>query len=414
MIPTVLANPAVRALWVTELGDAVDRAVRGVALPWLVLETTGSTLSLGLAFAMFSAPDAVLAPLIGHLIDALPTRLTLVMGSVLQGLIVAGIGLMATTKTLPPTVLYASLVCLSVVVGLTHNARRTALPAVADDAALDDANAALDAVRAGVGLAALGTGGWLIVTVGAGQALLLGGVAPVLGTAALWGFEMPASESEDAQSPTASKGIARLKTTATEGIQEIWRNRVIRQLLAFGLVVNLLLVPLRSVLIPTLGRRTFESALALTVLLGAFRAGDFLGTLLAGAASTDRRTSIILGAAVVGCATAAAGTLASELGAGVVALGSIAITLFGTGVGMPLFNVPSSSAVQAAAPAERRGTIITTVNAVLQSVFPLPLVAAGWLLGTVTVGSLLVGVGAGMGVVTVGAAAFLTLGEAQG
>lgn len=403
-IPAVLRDPAVRAVWTTELGDAVDRAVRGVAVPWLVLELTGDPVTLGVTFALYAAPDVLLAPVVGHAIDVLPPRGTLAVGEVLQGLLVATVGVAAATEALTVTALYAAMVALSVVVGLTHNARRTLLPTLADEDALDDANAALDAVRAALGLAALLAGGWLVATVGVGSALVLAGAAPALASLALVGVTVPPRERAAAGTGGLRGHLAGVRASARAGVAAVREHRVIRDLLVFGLAVNLLVTPLRSVLVPTLGRRGLAAggALALTVLLAGYQVGSLVGTAVVPRLDRSRKALIVAGTAVVALGTAGTGVLARAGGVG--GLAGATLALFVTGVGMPLFNVPSSSALQTAAPEGRRGTVVTAVNATLGAVFPLPLVGAGWLLATVEATTLLVGAGAGLLVVAVVAA----------
>lgn len=396
LLPSILKNRSVRALWTTELGDAVDRAIRSVAVPWLVLELTGNTLSLGLAFALYSAPDVLLAPAIGHAIDVLPPRRTLAIGELLQGLLVIGLGALAITGSLDVLHVYVILVGLSIVVGLTHNARRTLLPDVADEAALNDANAALDGIRSLLGLIALASGGWIVANLGTGRALIVSGLAPIVSTAALLGVSVP-SHDRDAENDDGGIGglIGGIRETAHVGYKTIRDNRVIRNLLAFGIAINLLVVPLSSVLIPTVGRRVFRGAIALTILLGAFRAGSLVGTMIVPRLQRPNKTLIVLGSMTVGVATLTTGLVAGIGQGSSLVLSGTTGALFVVGGGMPLFNVPTSSVLQAAAPEERRGTVVTGVNATLQSVFPIPLLLAGWLLVTVPATSLFVGIGLG-------------------
>lgn len=78
------------------------------------------------------------------------------------------------------------------------------------------------------------------------------------------------------------------------------------------------------------------------------------------------------------------------------ALATAALALAAVGAAQPLFNVPSSSLLQSTSPAERRGTVVTFVNATLQSVFPLPLLAAGLLLRSASAFALFGAAGVGM------------------
>lgn len=392
MSRTLLADESYRALWLTQVGDAVDRAVRSVAVPWLVLALTGDPLQLGVAFALFSAPDVLLAPAIGYVIDEAPPRLTLGMGELVQGALVVSLGLLATAGRLTVPALYAGLVALAVFVGLTHNARRAVLPAVVGERALDEANAWLEVVLSILGLLSLLAGGVVVALVGPGTALVAGGVAPALASLAVVRLEVP--DWTDADDRSGQGVLAGIAATTRAGIRTVRGRRTLLEILAFGIAVNLFVVPYASVLIPA-ASRNLGGALALTALLAGFKAGGLVGNVVAARVTWARKRKVVRGTALVGLASLGVATIGATVGAGPLSLALLVAGLFVAGLGQPLFNVPTSSLLQASA-GQDGGTVVTFVNSSLQAVFPLPLLVAGALLRSVSPFYLFAAAGAGV------------------
>lgn len=67
---TLLAdNVGFRRLWLGEVAVDLAAGLRRVAVPWLVLVLTGSPLEVGVSFALMTAPDVVVSPLVGYVVD---------------------------------------------------------------------------------------------------------------------------------------------------------------------------------------------------------------------------------------------------------------------------------------------------------------------------------------------------------
>lgn len=390
--PLVLRRRAFGLVWVTEAAGAVGSGLSGVALPWLVLTVTGSPLGLGLAFALRSAPDVVVAPAIGHLLDTRARRPVLFAAEVLTGALVAALGLAAAAGALTTPWLFGAMLALSVLGNAAHNARRAALPAVAGEE-LDAANAWFDGTRSALSVAFLLTGGALTATVGAPRTLVAAGAAPALGALALLALRRPLREGD------ADGGGDGLLDGAWTGLRAVVGTPRIRFLLGVGVAINLLVVPVPSVVLPTLGRETFASPLALTLLLGGFRGGAVAGNWAVGRVEASRRATLAAGILAVGATTVLAGAAGVALphgtGVGPTLLVVVALLTL-AGAGQPLYNVPMSSMLQTAAPEERRGRVVTLTNSLLQASFPVPLLVAGALLTQVPAFVLLAAEGAGL------------------
>ncbi|MFB6095497.1 MAG: hypothetical protein ABEJ71_03470, partial [Halodesulfurarchaeum sp.] len=159
----------------------------------------------------------------------------------------------------------------------------------------------------------------------------------------------------------------------------IRRNRLLLELLALGIAVNLFMVPIPSVLVPTLGRDVFGGAVGFTALLLGLRGGMVAGNWVAGWLGWTARRKILAGLLLVGVAAVSVvvGVIALRWLGWLPGLLLASAALFLVGVGQPLFNVPTSSLLQAAPEESGRGRVVTFVNSVLQASFPVPLLLAG-------------------------------------
>lgn len=391
------SNRPFRLFWGVEAVETLATGLKDVALPWFVLAVTGSPLQLAVAFALRSAPDVLVAPLIGGLLDRHSRTRLLAVGHAGTALLTAALPVLFLAGRLRVGHVYLVMLGLSVTGSLSHNASRAALPELVEDPRLDEANALLQGTRSAGRLSFLLAGGASTVALGPARTLL----AAVAGSAlaAVLPTLLPLGGT-----PTgAAAGLRAYLADFREGVRTVRSTTVLLHLLAFGVAYNLFVVPFASVVLPAAARVALGGAGALTVLLACWRGGSLLGNAVAGRLSVGPRSKMVVGVLVVGAGTLAAGT---ALRLGVPAVGgadsswlavvAVAAPLFAAGVGQPLFNVPGSSLLQARAPDRRRGTVVTLQNSLLQASFPVPLVAAGALLAVHPPGTVLIGAGVGL------------------
>ena len=82
-------------LEVANLASGVGNAIVMLAIPWLVLEKTGSAASAGLVAAVSAITALLVAPFVGWLVDRFGRRPVSVISDILSAFAVAGIPLMA-------------------------------------------------------------------------------------------------------------------------------------------------------------------------------------------------------------------------------------------------------------------------------------------------------------------------------
>jgi MFS family permease len=251
-----------------------------LAIPWFVLQTTGSVTRTGIT-AFFSTLPMILSAFFGSaLVDHLGYKRTSVIGDIASCIAVALIPLLYDTVGLA----FWQLLALVFLGGLLKSPGVTARAAMTPDLAeiarmpLERANALSDgfsrvsrfigAPLAGVLIAAIGTSNllWFDALSFALSALLIGLVVPTTPPLIKVG--------EHARS---------YLTQLWEGVRFIRRDAVIISIIVTVLVTNLLDAALSSVILPAYVKAVFHSALAFGLLVASLGGAGFVGTLIYGA-----------------------------------------------------------------------------------------------------------------------------------
>lgn len=210
--------------------SGTGNGVASIALPWLILERTGSPVAAGFVAAATAFPLLVSSLFSGVLVDRVGRRRMAIVSDLLSAAAVALIPIVdgAFGLTVPTLALLAILGAVFDPAGLT--ARETMLPGAAGEAGwpLDRANGVHEAVWGAAFLIGPGVGGVLIATIGAVNTLWVTAAGFAL-SALLLAFVRLASAAaaHDVQPQTIWQGTR-------EGLAFVWRDRTLR---AVGLVM---------------------------------------------------------------------------------------------------------------------------------------------------------------------------------
>ena len=94
-------------LQTTNLLSGVSNGVVTIAIPWLVLQRTGSVTAAGLIAAMSALPGIIASPLAGWAVDHFGRRIVSIVSDVLSAISVAAIPLMAMVTDLNLAIILA-------------------------------------------------------------------------------------------------------------------------------------------------------------------------------------------------------------------------------------------------------------------------------------------------------------------
>src|SRR5215203_3123233 len=198
-------DPAVRSAQ-CERGIAVGDYMVAVALPWFVLQTTGSVVQMGFAGAVVGIGTLVSSISGGPLVDRFGLRRASILSDVTAGAAVAAVPLLFWADALPFWLILTLAFVISILNAPGDLARRAMVPALARWAAmpLERANAADTAIPRLAQLAGPLTGG-VLVAVGAAANVLLLDAATFLLSAVFVALAVPSRT--DAENKPSTPGF---------------------------------------------------------------------------------------------------------------------------------------------------------------------------------------------------------------
>ena len=276
---TTVADRTVRAARLSPLtllvaANAVSlsgNVIMTVAVPWLVLTTTGSAALTGIAIAAGAGAAAAGGRAAGRIVAAIGAARASALADVLSGLAVVPLPVLLAYDTLELWHVVMLAVAGTLADSAGSTARQSMVPAAADVSGYrrERANALftsaehvgylLGAPVAGLLIAALGVGGALWVT-----AASFGFAAVVVATR----VRVPR-----APAVLGPAGTVRLR----EAVAFIWGDPALRALVVFPTSVVLLVGPLVPIVLPVLAREAFGDPVILGLMVATYGAGGLLG-----------------------------------------------------------------------------------------------------------------------------------------
>lgn len=267
------------ALFIANAVSLTGSVLTLIAIPWFVLQTTGSAARAGLT-AFASALAVVIASLLGGaLVDRMGHRRTSILGDLTSGTAVALVPVLYYTIGLSFWQLLVLVFFANVFDAPGTTARTSLVPTVAESAgvSLERASATLQAVQRGARLIGAPLAGALIAILGASRLLWLD--AATFGFSALLiglAISSPAVSMAPSEDTAASGGYLQ---QVREGFHFIGQDRLIRAIVLTVMVTNFLDAPLFSVIMPVYAMRVLGSAIDLGLMVSAFGGGALIGAL---------------------------------------------------------------------------------------------------------------------------------------
>ncbi|ANL34884.1 MFS transporter [Rhizobium phaseoli] len=257
-----------------------------IAIPWLVLSTTGSPVLTGLTAMMEMLPYVVARALGGPLIDRVGPKRIAVCCDVASVAVVALVPLLDFFGLLGTPALLPVVFAMGVLRGPSDAAKQAMVPDIAALAAVPlervtGVVAAIERLASTVGAAGAGA---LIGLIGPGQALLIN-AASFAAAALIVGAGMPGSRRIPEQSDTPDAGSA---TSYLDELREGWRflrgDAVLVGIAAMVAITNLLDQAYHAVLLPVWTRESGHGPELLGAMLAVFTGASIAGAAIAAAA----------------------------------------------------------------------------------------------------------------------------------
>jgi MFS family permease len=359
-----LRNPRYR-LWligstISFLGDQFYI----VALPWLILQQTGSAVAMGAVMMAGSIPRALLMLMGGVLSDRMSARKIMITTATARTICVAVIGILIWFGILHMWELYVLAVVFGVADAFAVPASSAYLPSLLQPEQLVAASSVSQSTAQLTTIIGPVPAGFVIKALGVAWAFFLDAVSFLFIIGALWKLPDPP------QSPAAKKAVW---PAIAEGLAYVGRDVPLRSMMLVAMTMNFCFSGPVSIGLTYMAKTRFGSPAILGTLLSAVAAGSLLGALLAGVWKIRRRGILMLlvAAALAPC------------------LGSIGLmdrvwplagVLFVIGVLAAFMNVHISAWVMQRIDVAVRGRVASVLMLASFGIMPISFAVAGFLI----------------------------------
>jgi MFS family permease len=382
--PHPLRESNFRRLWIGSAISLLGDQFYLVALPWVVLQLTGSAIAMGTIMMAAAIPRAVLMLLGGALTDRTSPRRILMSTATARTLFVAAIGFLLWFHLLKLWQLYLLGFAFGVADAFSVPAALAFMPSLVKQEQLVAANSVFQTTAQLTMIAGPTPAALIIKALGAAWAFFLDAISFLFILGALWRLPDPAR-------PAAARPP--LWRSIINGLSAVGRDVPLRSLVLVIAMLNLCTSGPMGVGLPYLAKTKFGSPAAFAFLMSAAAAGGLVGALLAGVWKIRRRGVFILGACAFLSVCLGSIGLAQRLWL-------IAGVLFVMLVAAGMANVQIISWIQQRVEPAVRGRIMSVVMLSGFGLLPVSLAVAGFML-TWNLKWTFVLAGAGMLLVTV-------------
>jgi MFS family permease len=363
----VLASGPFRKLWAATLLSLFGDFFSYVAMAWLVLQLTGSSLALGTVLVIQALPRAVLMVVGGALADRLSPRVTMLGSMSLRALAVGPLAVLVLTGHVHMWQVYVISGVFGVVDAFFMPARMSILPSVVEDRDLEPGNAVLNVTSQASIIGGPILGGLVVASFGVGWAFAADATFFALGlVSVLW---LPTAPRERRRDGGAAE---RLGGQIVAGLRYAWSDIGIRTVLVVVAVIDFAANGAYGVGLPTLAHERYGAGAAgLGIMLGAWGLGAAAGALGAGFVPPPRQFGWLL---VLLCFWFGMGTVGVGL---VPALVPAALVMTVSGVGTGVINTYGLSWLQRRTLPSMQGRVMSLVMLASTGLTPVAYVLSG-------------------------------------
>jgi MFS family permease len=334
-----------------------------VALPWLILQLTGSAAIMGSIFMVAAIPRSLFMLVGGAISDHISPRLIVIYSAFARAFAVTVIGILLRIHVLTIIELYVLSFVFGTSDAFSMPANEKYFPSLVPEQHLEKAYSIYQGVSRAISIASPAPAAIVIRTLGVFWAFFVDAVSFLFIPAAL--FSLPDRRSE--QNPT---NTLRLWTAIGEGFQYVRQDTPLFVLISMAAIINLFFFGPLFVGFPYLAKTAFGSPTAYGIWVSSFSAGGLIGIIAAGSLKVRRVGLLIVGI----------GTLSGVCLGGVAFLSdvwTISCDAFLMGAASGFVNVQLSAWFQRRISEVVRGRVMSVVDLVTGGLFPLSLALAG-------------------------------------
>jgi MFS family permease len=276
-----------RLLWCGESISVLGSQFNLVALPWLILQMSGSGLRLGEVMMAAAIPRALLMLVGGTISDLVSPRLAMLFSNLARAAIVAGLAVLIWSHAVRIEPVLLLVFCIGVADAFFYPAYMAMVPRLVEPAYFAPANSLLVTSSQLMILIGPAVAGTLIATTGLAPAFAIDSASFIIAAVALIWI--------NAQKPAAPAAARPSVLSSTrEGVRYAWNDGLIYGVILITAMVNLAFTGPYSLGTALLAAKTFQSATSLGIMLSASGAGAILGSVSAGIWRPSRRRGMFI------------------------------------------------------------------------------------------------------------------------
>lgn len=364
---TVFASGPFRKLWIGSTLSVFGDFFSYIALSWLVLQLTGSSLALGSVLVAQAVPRAVLMVVGGALADKLSPRLMMLGSMGLRAVFVAPLAALVITGHVQMWEVYGIAVVFGVVDAFFMPARSSILPKIVADHQLEPGNAVLNVTMQASIILGPALGGVIVAAFGTGWAFAADAACFALGF--LFILSLPAAVRAASGEAHPDGGLG---GQIAAGFRYAWADVGLRVALIVIAVIDFAANGGLGVGLPTVAHGRFAAgANGLGIMFAAWGLGATAGALGAGLLPPPKRFGLLIIAFClwVGVGIGAVGVVPS--------LWPAAVALGLSGVATGVINTYGVSWLQRRTTPEMQGRVMSLVMLASMGLTPIGYAASG-------------------------------------
>ena len=258
-----------------------------IALPWLVLQLTGSKVALGTVLMLAAVPRAVLMLMGGAISDRSSPRRIMFITALIRTILVTAIAALLWMNSIALWHVYLLSFLFGLADAFAIPALMSILPVLVERHQLTKANSVLQSSMQLTLIAGPAPAGVVIKKLGIVWAFLIDAVSFLFILAALWTIPDPKKEDGAHQGKNVWHSMM-------EGIRYLHSDIAMRTIMGFATALNFCIMGPVMVGLAALGKDLFGSATAYGMMFSAFAAGGLAGAIVAGTRKQKKRGIMLL------------------------------------------------------------------------------------------------------------------------
>ena len=354
----------------SNFSSGLGNSIVMIAIPWLILEETGSPAFAGLVAAISALPGLLISPIGGWLVDHIGRRTVSIGADLLSAVAVVAFPIVALTSELSGSTIFIIAVIGAIFDPAGYTARKTLLADVAkaSDIQLDRLNGIHEGFMGVSWVFGPAVGAGLISTVGAVNSFWVAGGLFIFAALTI-AFLRVGNLGREARDLAEEMG-EKTNRSIRVGFQVLWNDKLLRTLTLSILIIAAVYLPTETVVLSTYFEDLGQPA-SLGIVISALAAGYAVGSFGYGWVSARLKRKNLVRTTFIGVAMSIVPM------AFLPPLPILAVAGFFLGLFWGPFTPMVSTLIQQRVPADQQGRVFGVQTAVFYAAPPLGMVLAG-------------------------------------